>query len=103
LQVARLAGVPHGVLDRARQILANLEAMAIDPDSEPRLARGPSGRRRAAQLSLFAAPSASEPAPPPSDPLREALAAVNPDDLSPRAAHELLYRLKKLAEARRPG
>ena len=114
LQVARLAGVPHGVIDRARQILANLEAMAIDPDSEPRLARGPSARKRAAQLSLFAPPASGSasratgpeepPAAPPSDPLRDALRAVNPDDLSPRAAHELLYRLKTLAaEPRRPG
>jgi hypothetical protein len=30
------------------------------------------------------------------DPLREALGNVSPDELSPREALELLYRLKKL-------
>ena len=38
-------------------------------------------------------PAAAEPA---ADPLRDALGQVNPDDLSPREALELLYRLKKL-------
>ena len=33
---------------------------------------------------------------PPGDPLREAMAQVNPDELTPREALELLYRLKKL-------
>jgi len=33
---------------------------------------------------------------PPSDPLREAMGGVNPDELTPREALELLYRLKKL-------
>ena len=35
----------------------------------------------------------SEPA---TDPLREALEKINPDDLTPRDALELLYRLKRL-------
>ena len=30
------------------------------------------------------------------DPLRDALAGINPDELTPREALELLYRLKKL-------
>ena len=33
---------------------------------------------------------------PATDPLREELGKVNPDDLTPREALELLYRLKKL-------
>ncbi len=116
IQVARLAGLPGSVLARARQILDNLEAMAIDPDSRPRLARG--GKRPPTwQLSLFApAPEPGDdldatpptpPAPPP-DPhaaeLLAALAAVDPDALSPRAALELVYRLKALTAkpARRP-
>ena len=33
---------------------------------------------------------------PETDPLREAMAKVNPDELSPREALELLYRLKKI-------
>ena len=82
LQVAALAGVPKAVIQRARRILQSLE--------EQSLARGNQG-------DLFVnketEPAAAEPA---ADPLRDALGQVNPDDLSPREALELLYRLKKL-------
>jgi len=113
IQVARLAGLPDAVLARAREILNNLEAMAVDPDSRPRLARG--GKKPATwQLSLFApgAPSndptreptpSSTPAPAPAEAaLGAALAAVDPDTLTPRAALDLVYKLKSLAGARRP-
>jgi DNA mismatch repair protein MutS len=97
IQVARLAGLPDGLLARAREVLSNLEAMAVDPDSRPRLARG--GRRPATwQLSLFA-PRADD-APPPTDlptalsEVRRLLDAVEPDNLSPRAALDLVYRLR---------
>ena len=107
IQVARLAGVPQHIVERARQILQNLESMAIDPDSEPRLAKGP-GAKKIKQLSLFALgapPDPGAPAPismpvPRTDPLRDALGKIDPDALSPRAAHELLYRLKTLAAAK---
>ena len=39
IQVARLAGVPRKVIIRAREILANLENMALTPDHKPILAR----------------------------------------------------------------
>jgi len=80
LQVAQLAGVPKAVIQRARRILQQLE--------EASHAGG-------AQADLFARNAPAEPEPA-ADPLREALAQVNPDELSPRAALELLYRLKKL-------
>jgi DNA mismatch repair protein MutS len=54
IQVARLAGVPREVIDRAKEVLKNLEAGSLDPMGLPRLARS---RRRAApevpQLGLF--------------------------------------------------
>ena len=50
---------------------------------------------RGTQDDLFAPRKALEEEPP-SDPLREAMAQVNPDELTPREALELLYRLKKL-------
>lgn len=106
IQVARLAGVPQPIVERAKQVLANLEAMAVDPDAAPRLARGGSAPKRSRQLSLFSlgappppAPpaAAAPPPPPPPDPVRLALADVDPDSLTPRDAHALLYRLKQLA------
>jgi DNA mismatch repair protein MutS len=53
-------------------------------------------------LPLFAAARPTSPAARPAgpDPLREAIAALNPDDLSPREALDALYRLKKLADGR---
>jgi DNA mismatch repair protein MutS len=54
IQVAKLAGVPQAVIDRAQEVLANLEAGSLDPMGLPRLARP---RRRsqteAPQLALF--------------------------------------------------
>jgi len=54
VHVARLAGVPNEVVDRARQILAELEAAHLDPAGRPRIssaAPGPSVRT--VQLTLF--------------------------------------------------
>ncbi len=111
------------MLARAREVLSNLEAMAVDPDSRPRIARG--GKKPATwQLSLFApaavpgAPdttssSTNDPGrPATADPqalaaaaaaaeLAAALGAVDPDTLTPRAALELVYRLKSLVRERR--
>jgi DNA mismatch repair protein MutS len=80
LQVAQLAGVPKSVIQRARRILQQLEDAS---------------RAGGGQADLFARPAAAE-SEPAADPLRDALAQVNPDELSPREALELLYRLKKL-------
>src|SRR4051812_7076144 len=80
LQVAALAGVPKDVIRRARKYLELLEESAV--------ARG-------GQDDLFAKTRAAE-VEPAIDPLRETLAGINPDELSPREALELLYRLKKL-------
>jgi DNA mismatch repair protein MutS len=80
LQVAALAGVPRTVIRQARKYLELLEEAAIS---------------RGGQEDLFAKTRAPEPEPP-ADALREELQKVNPDELSPREALELLYRLKKL-------
>jgi DNA mismatch repair protein MutS len=55
IQVARLAGVPQEVLDRARDVLENLEAGSLDPMGLPRLARSRRrpASREAPQLKLF--------------------------------------------------
>jgi DNA mismatch repair protein MutS len=50
--------------------------------------------QRGGQNDLFL--NEKKPEEPESDALREALQAVNPDELTPREALELLYRLKKL-------
>src|SRR5438552_1911584 len=81
LQVAQLAGVPKAVVRNARRYLQTLEEASLT---------------RAGQSDLFAA-GKSEPEPPAEpDALRDALSAANPDELSPREALDLLYRLKRL-------
>ncbi len=81
VQVAKLAGVPAAVVARARAVLDRLEGEASAP-------------ARLDDLPLFAA---MEPPPPPiSSALDDALADIDPDDLSPREALETLYRLKAL-------
>ena len=80
LQVAALAGVPRPVIRQARKVLEMLEQQSLE---------------RGGQNDLFSNSPAEEKTPE-SDALRDALQGVNPDDLSPREALELLYRLKKL-------
>jgi DNA mismatch repair protein MutS len=80
LQVAGLAGVPKPVIRQAKKYLQLLEESSI--------ARG-----NTADLFSTTKPVEAEPEP---DALREAMAKVNPDELTPREALELLYRLKKL-------
>ena len=82
IQVAKLAGLPKPVIARAKAVLAQLEGTA---------AKSPAAAL-VDDLPLFSA----APKPEANDALREALTAVNPDELSPREAHELVYRLKKL-------
>jgi DNA mismatch repair protein MutS len=86
IAVAKLAGLPPEVLSRARDVLKRLEA-----------GRAATGGLAAGldDLPLFAAAAAAEPPP---DPLREAVAAIDADALSPREALDLIYRLKRLAE-----
>jgi DNA mismatch repair protein MutS len=47
IQVARLAGLPAAVIDRAKEILANLESAELNAQGRPRLAEAKSTRRKA--------------------------------------------------------
>jgi len=93
IQVARLAGIPQSVIERAREVLANLEGGEFSAGNVPRLASGrhaPRGQRRDLdQLSLFAA------APGPPNPALERLKDLDPDSLTPIEALKILYELKK--------
>ncbi|HEX4407817.1 MAG TPA: DNA mismatch repair protein MutS [Xanthobacteraceae bacterium] len=85
IQVAKLAGLPASVIERAKVVLAQIEAED----------RASPARRLIDDLPLFAA--ARPAAPPLNDPLNavtEALAALHLDEMSPREALEALYALK---------
>jgi DNA mismatch repair protein MutS len=84
LQVAALAGLPKATLQQARRRLAELEQRGRDTHAAQ---MGPQALDAPQQISLFnAAPSAAQ----------QALAALDPDELSPKQALEALYRLKSL-------
>jgi DNA mismatch repair protein MutS len=54
VHVARLAGVPKEVVDRAREILSQLEVAHLDPSGKPRIAPATPGPSvRTVQLTLF--------------------------------------------------
>ncbi|MFG1401354.1 DNA mismatch repair protein MutS [Xanthobacter sediminis] len=90
IQVAKLAGLPEAVITRAKAVLAELEAAE----------RASPVQRMVDDLPLFAATRPRAPAAPaqPEGPdlVGEALDGLDPDDISPRAALDALYRLKGL-------
>ena len=85
IHVGRLAGLPASVVSRADEVLSLLE----EGEQSSALTR------LADDLPLFSAPASR--APPPPSALEHAFAEINPDELTPKSALELLYRLKALA------
>ncbi len=83
VQVARLAGMPPAVVSRARDILTRLEE-----DNQTKL--------RLDDLPLFSTSRAAEPVSRAPSKVETTLKGVNPDDLSPKEALELIYNLHKL-------
>lgn len=92
VQVAKLAGLPESIVERAKELLARFEGRVVDgvgaPPPEKALAGAPS------QLSVFHVEY-------PEHPAVAALSATNPDELSPRQALDLVYELSQAS--RRPG
>jgi DNA mismatch repair protein MutS len=80
IQVARLAGLPPDVVAQARRILADFEGGVM-----------PAPERHEDQVALFAGRTPV---------LEEFLARVNPDEITPLEALELLFKLKGLVEGK---
>ena len=93
VHVARLAGLPNDVVRRAANVLANLEA-----------GKGPDGTKLQAEMPLFAHATpifgGAEPMASPAgqDEALARLAAIDPDQLTPRQALELAYTLVDLVK-----
>jgi DNA mismatch repair protein MutS len=94
LAVAQLAGVPREVIAAAREYLAVLEKGGAHASD------GGRGRGRQSSSTPQAQLPLEPPAPLPPDPrlleLEAALKAVEADDLTPRAALDLVYKLRAL-------
>lgn len=90
LHVGRLAGVPEPVIERAAEVLANLEAQTLDPRGKPKLGEGsPIEGAGADQLRLFARPE---------DVVAQLLRELDLERLTPIAALNLLQTLKERVE-----
>ena len=93
IQVARLAGLPPEVIERAREILARLESGGVAP-ADGRLSAGKRSRTRkeesGVQLSLFR---------PSTEWLRDRILNLDLDNITPVAALQTLYALKEQVRA----
>jgi DNA mismatch repair protein MutS len=99
IAVAQMAGLPGPMLDRAREILGHLESHRIAEGAPKHRSDGESNAqipvldaRRAEQMSLFHGP-----VDPALTELRDAVAAVDPDRMTPIEALMRLSELKSLA------
>jgi DNA mismatch repair protein MutS len=85
IEVARLAGLPRIVTERAREILSNLEANELDVTGKPKFARHLPSRKAAPQPTLFEAAN---------DAVVDELRNLDADSLNSEQALEVVRRLK---------
>jgi DNA mismatch repair protein MutS len=86
IHVARLAGIPRGVNERAKQILSQLENEHLDTQGRPKIGAGRSGSRRGdIQLTLFG---------PAEHPLLDTIRKTEVNRLTPLDALQLIQQWK---------
>ena len=93
IHVAKLAGIPRTVTERATKILDMLESQHVNDDGKPNVPKRETTRQGKRQLSLFDFPE---------DPLLDEIRQLNVDEMSPREAMDALYRLRQKLSARKP-
>lgn len=89
IHVARLAGIPREVNERAKEVLAYLENEHLDEEGQPRVARRSSTQRSHIQLTLFA---------PATHPILEELRKLDVNQLTPLAALQLIQQWQRQLE-----
>ncbi len=91
IQVARLAGLPKKVLERAHEVLFNLEQSEFDEVGVPKISRSENheNKHSSDQLGLF---------PDQENPLIRKIKEIDPNQLSPREALEVLFELTQLVK-----
>ncbi len=93
IQVARLAGLPQEVIDRAKEILSNLETVEHDPAGQPTLAHSrKSGEEKPGPKQLGFLSGAPDPL---TEQIKRDLKKIDPDRLTPLEALKILANLRK--------
>lgn len=95
IQVAQLAGLPPRVIERAKEVLSNLEADALAPDEKPRLARHDNAElqnQAISQLDLFARQELQ---------IRERLEKIDVNRLTPLDALNKLHEIMQIIDQRK--
>lgn len=92
IQVAALAGVPPHVIERANELLHNIEKGEFNQYGEPNIGRSKNDKKsgKPNQMALFAAAN---------DPVHIKLENADPNQLTPMEALTLIYELKALSRA----
>jgi len=85
IQVARLAGIPESIINRSKEVLANLEKEELDETGSPKFA-GRKTKRGAVQLDLFSSTS---------DSIIKEIVSLDIKGLKPEEALEKLLEFKK--------
>jgi DNA mismatch repair protein MutS len=85
IQVARLAGIPEGIIKRSKEVLHNLENEELNETGNPKLASGKAKKRRE-QLDLFSSSN---------DSVLNEIMNIDTERLSPEAALSKIIELKK--------
>ena len=86
IHVAKLAGVPRTVTERAATILDTLETDHLNKDGQPKIPQRETSHQRKLQLNLFSFPE---------DPLLDEIRNLQVDNMTPLQAMEELYRLRQ--------
>ncbi|RLK03666.1 DNA mismatch repair protein MutS [Ruegeria conchae] len=90
VQVAQLAGLPASVVERARVVLDQLEKTEREGGKQKTLID---------DLPLFSAAPPPPPPAPKATPVTDMLDEILPDELTPREALDLIYKLKEAAKS----
>ncbi|MBI5810406.1 MAG: DNA mismatch repair protein MutS [Deltaproteobacteria bacterium] len=96
IQVARLAGLPLEVIERAGEILKNLEGGELDPAGMPRIAANRKSMGKA-QMSLLGAVCEG----PQNDPVRTELNRLDINGMTPLGALTALNKIKGMLDGQR--
>jgi DNA mismatch repair protein MutS len=96
IQVARLAGLPAGVITRAQEILSGLERDELSRGGRPTLSGAGCDPGETRQLGLFATPA--DTSSPRQREIAERLKSIDINETTPRHALEMLADLKRLAD-----